>query len=180
MGGLEGLIGPNPPHIPSPGRHDRQAEGLQQSGEWSAGQNQPIQLLDATRAAMLWRVSVVGDVAIRLLYGTRATIELNAWAPFVAGIPGQVALWATPLDDTTPTRALATLTPSAAPGVTYARTTLVSPGPFPAAAGRFTALSASTLTIAGIVGVAVAIGASIPVVAGSLLTAGSGIVDLAV
>ena len=168
-----------PPHIPSPGRNDRTASGLQAIGEWEAGESQAIPLLDATRAESLWRVSVFGDVEIELIYGTRATIRLIAVAPFVSDVPGQLTLSARPIDPTTQTRAFATLTPSGAPGLAIARQVIPGPQSLPEAAANYFALTASTVTVGG-VALPVAVGQWIPVVAGSVLAAGSGLVELGV
>jgi hypothetical protein len=148
-------------------------------GEWEAGDERPQQLLDATRAEQNWRVSCIGPVAIELIYGTRATLKLDAWAPLVADIPGQVALYARPLDPSTPTIARCTLTPSASPGAAFARSVASVPGPLPDAAGAFFALTPSTLTVAGIP-ITVPALTEVPLVASSILNSGSGLLELAI
>lgn len=168
-----------PPAIPSPGRNDRAASGLQAIGEWEAGESQVIPLIDATRAESLWRVSVFGEVEIELVYGTRATIRLTAIAPFVSDVPGQLTLSAWPLDPATQTRALATLTPSGAPGLAFARQVIPGPQALPEAAANYFALTASNVTVAGAT-LPVAVGQWIPVVAGSVLVSGSGLIELGV
>ena len=75
--------------------------GLQGLYTWLPGDNQEQQVLDARLAEHLWRISAFGAVQLRLVYGTRANLELvGLEAPLVMNIPGQVALYASPLDQT--------------------------------------------------------------------------------
>ena len=75
--------------------------GLQGLFTWLPGDNQEQQVADARLAEHLWRISAFGAVELRLVYGTQANLELvGLEAPLVMNIPGQLALYASPLDQT--------------------------------------------------------------------------------
>lgn len=153
--------------------------GIQTRRTWTAADVEPKDLIDAMRSEYLWRASAFGEnVQLSLQYGTQGTISLaGIRLPFEAFIPGQVSLTATKVDPAAPANITVTLT-AATGGVPTVRSFIPAPAALPANGRLYTALTASTLTIAGVAGVAVAAGASIPLIAPSAVTAGSGILEL--
>lgn len=150
--------------------------GTQQSATWAAGDVVPRQLVDVRKAGLLWRVSIFGPVLVTISYGTsknRPIVDLQA--PVVMTIPGQFTATATPLTDEG-AKAVVTLTEASAGALSQARKVAVRGAADVAldeGAVRYFALTASTLTISGVATVVPALG-SVPLVAGSVLTAGSG------
>jgi len=150
--------------------------GIQQSALWPAGDVVPRQLVDARKADSLWRCSIFGGVLVTISYGTsknRPIVDLLA--PVVLTIPGQFTATARPLTDEGAI-AVVTLTEATAGGISQARKIVVRGGADVAlddGAVRYFALTASTLTIGGVAAVVPAC-SSVPLVAGSVLTAGSG------
>lgn len=151
--------------------------GTQSQRIWAAADVAEQQLIDAVRPEFLWRASVQGEnLVLKLVYGTQATITLdNLRLPFVGFIPGQVGLSARKLDPAAPAVARVTLT-AATGGLSTVRA-FVGLGALPTGAASYTALAASTLTVAGVAGVVVAPGATMPLVAPAVVTVGSGIVE---
>lgn len=150
--------------------------GIQQSAIWLAGDVTPRQLIDARKARSLWRISIFGSLFVTLAYGTsknRSIVELLA--PVVMTVPGQLTVTARPLDDEGAS-AVVTLTEATAGAPSQARNFVVR-GAVDVAlddgAVRYFALTASTLTISGAAAVVPAC-SWVPLVAGSVLTAGSG------
>jgi hypothetical protein len=75
--------------------------GLQALFEWEPGDNDVKPVADARLADHMWRVSIIGAVKLRLVYGTKANLELDGLeTPLVMNIPGQLAFYAEPLDQT--------------------------------------------------------------------------------
>lgn len=150
--------------------------GIQQAARWAAGDVTPRQIVDTLKAAALWRVSIFGSVLVTISYGSskaRPIVELQA--PVVLSIPGQFTATARPLDDQGAT-AIVTLTEATAGGISQARKVVVrgvANVALDEGAVRYFALTASTLTIGGVASVVPA-NSSVPLVAGSVLTAGSG------
>jgi hypothetical protein len=152
--------------------------GSQSVRTWTAADVEPKDLLDAMRSEFLWRVSVQGEnLVLQLVYGTQATIRLDALRlPFVGFVPGQAQLLASKLDPAQPANARVTLT-AATGGLSTVRA-VAGVGALPTNAASYTALTASTLTVAGFAGIAVAVGATLPLVAPSIVTVGDGILEL--
>lgn len=150
--------------------------GIQQSATWAAGDVKPRQLVDARKADALWRFSIFGPVLVTISYGTsknRPIVDLQA--PVVLTIPGQFTATVAPLNAEGAT-AVVTLTEATAGGVSQARKVVVrglADVALDEGAVRYFALTASTLTISGVAAVVPA-NSSVPLVAGSVLTAGSG------
>jgi hypothetical protein len=152
--------------------------GTQTQRVWAAADTDEKSVLDAMRSEFLWRASAQGEnVVLRLTYGTQATLIVdNIRLPFVGFIPGQAQLVARKVDPAASAVCRLTLT-AATGGISMIRA-VVGIGALPPNAGTYTALTASTLTVAGVAGIAVAVGATLPIVAPSAVTAGSGIVEL--
>jgi hypothetical protein len=149
--------------------------GTQSSHVWAAGQVDPRQVIDSLKSHSLWRFSVFGNVALQILYGTQATQQINALAPCVFFLPGQVVVLATPRN-AEGTTCHVTLTPVWGQNRSHCRALLDATGgalAFSPDAVRFVALVASTLTVAGIA-VAVPALAECPLVTGSVLNTGTG------
>lgn len=152
--------------------------GIQSQRVWTAAEQGEKPVIDAMRSEYLWRASVAGEnVELILVYGTQAGITIDGLRlPFEAFIPGQVGLRARKLDPDAPASIRITLT-AATGGVPTVRA-FQGVGAIPSTARTYTALAASTLTVAGVVGIAVAAGASLPLIAPAAVTVGSGIVEL--
>jgi|GEM_PF-3795742 len=147
--------------------------GTQQSTTWPVGKTDARQVCDALKPPALWRFSAFGRVTITIDYGTRANRKiLSLRAPVVLTIPGQFTATATPLDDQG-AECRVTLTQATAGARSQARSLATGPVNLSDDAVSFVALDACALVIAGI---AVAVTASqiVPLVAGSVLTSGSG------
>jgi len=150
--------------------------GTQQCATWLAGDTKPRQLIDSLKASHLWRFSIFGAVSVTISYGTsknRPIVDLLA--PVVMTLPGQFTATVAPLTDEGAI-AVVTLTEATAGAISQARKVVVRGGADVAldeGAVRYFALTASTLTISGVAAVVPALG-SVPLVAGSVLTAGSG------
>lgn len=152
--------------------------GIQRYTKWAPGDSTPKQIVDATRADALWRLSVHGAVFVTVLYGTTRAREIQRLqAPVVITIPGQFLAVASPIDVDAGAEATVALTQATAGALSQARK-FVDAGGGPAVdldvgAVRFVALTASTLTISGAAVVVPAL-QSVPLVAGSSLNTGSG------
>lgn len=173
----QGMISPGYRHVDARPHTTRDTYGTQSRRTWDAADTGEKNLIDAMRPEFMWRASVQGEnLELVLTYGTKATIKLdNIRLPFVAFIPGQIGLTARKLDGASPASASVTLT-AATGGVGVIRT-FQAVAAVPGSGRLYTALTASTLTIAGVAGIAVAVGDSIPIVEPSAVTAGSGIVE---
>lgn len=112
------------------------------------------------RAVSLWRVSAVGlqptqRWRLRLIYGTASSIMLtDLEAPLVAYVPGSCQLYAFPLAQTAKADLQVSLKPVAGYNLQHVRsisdnTAGVAPLSLPSSGVRFTALIASTVTVAG-------------------------------
>lgn len=161
--------------------------GFQASVSFPPGIPQETQAVDlmAPENMGLWRVSAVSVAPVamraRLIYGTSSSFQIsNLRLPLVAYVPGSCQLYLTP--DVSPVvadinvRVSATLITN---GVQILRTFHDSGAGavlLPPSGVRYTALTASTVTIEGIA-VAVAVGADIILTAPSTLTAGAGLVE---
>jgi len=150
--------------------------GIQVFAKWDAGDIKARDVIDVRRADALWRLSAFGNVLLTVAYGTkkkRAITDLQA--PLVITVPGQFILTATPRDDQGTTCVVA-LTQATAGAISMARKFVARGGADVAlddGALRYFALTASTLTISGAAVVVPALGL-VPLVAGSVLTSGSG------
>lgn len=165
---------PAPPHVPVGDMGT--AYGIQQFVNFLPGDVVPKQVIDTRRSEALWRVSVFGNVLLNLAYGTTKKREIfGLQAPLVITVPGQLTVTATPRDDAG-TTCIVTLTYATAGAIANARKFVARAGvdvPLDAGAVRYFALTASTLTISGAAVVVPAL-QLVPLVAGSVLTGGSG------
>ena len=152
--------------------------GIQTARVWSAEDTEEKAVIDALRPEYLWRASAHGEnILLTLTYGSMASLKLeNLRLPFEGFIPGQVGLTAKKLLREAPASCRVTLT-AATGGVPTVRMAM-GVGPILSSAKTFTALVPSTLTVSGIAGIALAPGASLPLVAPSEVTAGAGILEL--
>jgi hypothetical protein len=154
------------------------AIGVQRRVDWAAGDVRPVQIVDKTPGPSLWRVSVVGDVRLRCSFGSGPGRVLELDAPAELTLPGQLAIQATPRLAVA-TVAIVTLTLATADGRCWARTLETADlagTPLPDSAGALTALTALALLVRG-VAVALVAGDQIPVVTGTVITAGHAIVE---
>lgn len=151
--------------------------GTQQFAEWEAGDVGPRQLCDVLKAEFTWRFSAFGPVSITIGYGTRGNGSiLNLLAPVVLTIPGQFTATATPLGSQGKRVCEVTLTKATAGARSIARKLADATGGAVAldvGAVDYWALTASTLTVAGVAVVAPAL-TIVPLVAGATLNTGSG------
>jgi len=152
--------------------------GEQSSQDWLVGQSDDRPVLDLPRAVFLWRVTVLGEnVLVDVEYGTKANKRIvNLATPFQLTVPGQCNVSARPLDPQAAASVRVTATPATA-GDSSARRIVVGPAlALDPDATSFRALTASTVTIRGIA-VAVPVLGVVALVAGSVLTAGSGYLE---
>ena len=183
------------PHSPAPlypgwGQDEKNlgpTYGQQQRETWNfvngVGETDRRPVLDSRRATSLWRVTILGDVNVFLRYGTAGQNRLELAAPVEGAFPGFVEAEAEPRVAPTagnPVEAVVTLTPATASGRPSLRSLVDAGGgavTLPNAAAFYTALTASTLTVRTIAGIAVPVLSTVPVLSGSVVTAGSGIVE---
>lgn len=157
--------------------------GLQASETWDVGQKDERQLCDQLLAASLWRLSIFGSrhIEFDIQYGTSKARNIrHILPPVLLFVPGQLVVTARPLATDTGqyigAYALVTCTPCSSSRESEARYVMNGPGPLPDEAARFRALSASVVTIADNA-VPLAAGGWIPLIAGSVLTSGTGYVE---
>lgn len=157
--------------------------GLQSSEEWLAGQSDNRQICDQRLAVHMWRLSVFASqhVAINIEFGTSRARQFRALrAPLVMYVPGQLTVYAQPmaLDDGSFVAGYAscTCTPVNSGQQSSARLLRVTAGALPNDAARFVPLAASVLTIDGN-NVTLAVGQTIPLIAGATLTSGIGYLE---
>jgi len=165
------------PAAPPPTRGDMgEVYGITQFERWVVGKSEERQVLDVTRADALWRLSIFGELLVQVDYGTtrKRTIQ-NLRAPVVITVPGQVTVRAKPYDSAhaAAVDCVVTLTQATAGALSQARKAATGPVALDAGAVRFVALDACALTISG-VAVSLAASQTVPLVAGSTLTSGSG------
>jgi hypothetical protein len=148
--------------------------GIQSRHTWLPLQSDERQLIDVRKARFLWRVSVFGNVSVRIAYGTKGTRQiLQLWAPVVIALPGQVEVFARPLT-ADGAEALVTLTQATGGARSIARQAVSGPAALDSAAVSYTALSDSVLNVAGVLAIPVPALSTIPLVAGSTLSSGDG------
>ena len=152
--------------------------GMQSKRTWDADDRDPKSLIDSMRAEFLWRLTAHGqNVQFSLTYGTKATRTLERiLLPLEAAIPGQVNLTAFKVDPEQSAECVVTFTAIGSSGAQSVRT-FAEPGPLPSSAKAFTALTASTLVVAGIAGVVVVTGQTLPLISPTSVTTGVGIVE---
>jgi hypothetical protein len=146
--------------------------GFQREVSQVAGEAKPAQLAEAAATSLLWRVSASGvNCRFDLVWGSYGTRRLeNLLSPLAITIGGHFHLSAIPIDAELAMSAVANVSVSSG-GVAIARTWSSTAAVFPPTAFRVTALSTSTVNVAGVV-VDVAEGASLDVVHPSFLASG--------
>jgi hypothetical protein len=149
--------------------------GFQNLETWPAADIVARPLLDLSPNGELWRISVVGDLLVELTWGTSSRRRLVLDAPVLADLPGFVSVTATPRTAGGATGQVSA-TRSSGAGPQELRRFVTGPATLDDQATRFVALAASTVTVRALA-VVLAVGDSIPLVSGSVLTAGSGFVE---
>lgn len=154
--------------------------GIQSICTWDPGDTRPQSPIEEVLAQNLWRVTCFGpeNMTADLLYGTKANLRVSGIAlPFRASVPGQVQIICKPVSvSDVKLEVRASATPATSGGLIELCSLVTRGGadvPLNPDAFRFTALVASTLTIRG-VAVAVPALQSVRLVAGSVLTTGTG------
>ena len=153
-------------------------KGIQQQQTWTAAEADERTVLDVSPAADgFWRCSVEGDVTLVVHWGTAGGDRVLAVdSPFAADLPGYVTIKAKPRVADVAASCRVTLQLSSGVGPAVARFLQTALAALPENAARFVALAASTVTIRGNA-VVLALGQSIPLVSGSVLTAGFGFAE---
>ncbi len=153
--------------------------GLQSSEVWLPGAVDSRQICDQLLALHMWRVSVIcsANMRIDISYGSSRTVRITGLrGPIVFYAPGQCAVYAAPLAAELGGYAYVTATPVNSAQRCEARLPWSTVGAFPDNAARFFALAASHITIDG-TSVALAIGQSVPLVAGAAFVDGFGYLE---
>lgn len=161
--------------------------GFQATVSFPPGTPQEAQAVDlmAPEDMGLWRVSAISLAPVamraRIIYGTSSSFRIsNLRLPLVAYVPGACQLYLAP--DVSPVvadinvRVSATLITNGLQVLRTFHDSAAAAVLLPPSAMRYTALTASTVTIEGIA-VAVAVGTDILLTAPSTLTAGAGIAE---
>lgn len=163
--------------FPYPAHLLGKAHGIQLYPKWAPGQTDKKGIVDDLLAANLWRLVIVGGEAMRvdITYGTGKTITLRGLSlPLRCSVPGQLSVEAYPFEaQETQQSVRATLTPATSGGLIEMRRPIVGAATFADEAFAYLALTASVLNIRGVV-TAMAALQRVPLLAGSLLTSGSG------
>lgn len=161
--------------------------GLQASETWGVGEHDGRDICDQRLAHGMWRLSVFGSehILLDVQFGTSKSRQFrNLRAPLVLYVPGQLTVSARP----SPTdsgfypgsEVMCTCTPVSSGHGCDARFLRTTPGALPIDAARFRALAASVVRITDvgtIVDVPLAVGAVLPLIAGSSLISGAGYVE---
>jgi len=175
----------SPPALPPPHQGSvGYVHGLQSSERWTNGESDSRQICDQLLPVHLWRVSVIASQWMRLdlVYGTSRGVRLTGlFAPLVFYVPGQVALYAAPIANGgvfTDGFAYCTATPVNSAGAPQIRKLISGAQAIPDHAVRFYALDNCTVQLgSGGPAVALTLGQSVPLIAGSSLTAGDGYLE---
>jgi hypothetical protein len=150
---------------------------------WAAGQGGSQTLCEqAANPEFLWRIEAAGvNTLFRLTFGTRSTQRLvRLRSPLVCVVPGGFMLEAEQLDPGLPAVAVSAMTAATGGIETLRSVSGAAPEALPETARRVTALAVGTaLTIDG-TGLALAVGASIDVVAPTVLTSGRVLIEHAI
>lgn len=155
-----------------------QPVGEQSSQDWRPGETDDRPVLDLPLSMSVWRIGIFGEnVVVRVIYGTKANKQIVGLAtPALLTIPGQCSIYAKPLNPEAAASVRVSATPATA-GASSCRYIAVGPNlALDPDAAFFRALTASTVTIRG-TAVALAVLDVVPLVSGSVLTAGSGYVE---
>jgi hypothetical protein len=163
------------PALGSPRTGGEAYEGTQNEQVWAAGQTDRRGIIDATRKAGLYRLTLLGhNVLCNVRYGTNATLQLvNLRAPVVLTLPGQVGVSCQPIDGAGAAIS-ATLVRVTAASIQHARRRLAGAVAINEAAVSFFTLEACSLTIDGQNYPAVPAFTRVPLIQPAALVTGSG------
>lgn len=170
-----------PPHQGSVGY----VHGLQSSERWTGSAHDSRQICDQLLSEHIWRVSVIASQWVRLdvVYGTARTIKLTGlFGPLILYVPGQCAIYAEPADSGggvfPDAFAYCSATPVNSAGTPQIRKHVTGAQAFVDHAVRFFALANSTVQLgSGGPAVALTLGQSVALIAGSSLTSGDGYLE---
>lgn len=172
-----------PPALPPQYWYDARTpgikHGIQSSEVWNAGDTDGRDICDQVLAQSLWRVSVFGspNMRVTIQYGTsRAKEFVDLLCPVVLSVPGQLRVRVKPIDGAGGS-AMVTCTPATSGGDANARRIVTVAGALPDDAARFRALVASVVTFPGPVACNLTATQWVPLVAGSVLTSGAGLLE---
>lgn len=151
-------------------------EGTQNEQAWKPGEVDQRGIIDGTRKAGLYRLTLVGvNVSCSIRYGTNATLELTGMrTPLVLTLPGNVGVSAKPLSDAG-AELSATLVRVTASSTQQARRYRNTAGLFDPGVTSFFTLEACSMTIDGHAYAAVPAFTRIPLIQPATLVAGSGL-----
>lgn len=151
------------------------SEGTQNEQQWRAGETDLRGIVDGSRKAGLYRLTLLGrNVSVSLRYGTEATINLTGLRlPIVLTVPGNVGVSAVPLDGAG-AEISATLVRVTAPGTQHARRLVKVAATLHPAAVSFFTMAACSITIDGTNYPAVPAFTRIPLLQPAALVTGSG------
>lgn len=154
--------------------------GYQAAEQWpAAGQREQRSLASALLAPNLWRVTVLGtNVLVTLRYGTqKAQFLRNLRTPVRVVVPGFCDVDAVPLADGDAEASCTITAVSSGLGEEDARLVISGAQAIPPNAVRYRALTASVVSIGGVVACNLTATQSIPLIAGSSLTSGDGYLE---
>ncbi len=158
--------------------------GLQSSELWAPGEHDSRQICDMTLAAGMWRVSVFGSqyLTLNVVFGTSKAKEIKGLrAPLRMCVAGQLAIYAAPAPSDTGAfvgaHAMVTCTPVTGARDSDARMLVTAPANLSPDAARFRALTSSSVRIDNLIDVPIAVGNVLPLIAGSVLTLGTGYLE---
>lgn len=152
--------------------------GFQSRESWDVGKidERPILSCMAHPVGGSWRVTIVGDLKVKAIWGslgTRNLVEMDA--PVIATFPGKVDIFVCPRTDQGAT-ALVTVAPAWSGEQRDFRRLVTTPQNIPDDFAIYRALTASVVTVRGIA-VNVPALATLPLVSGSVLTSGTGYLE---
>lgn len=164
-----------PPPVGSRRDGSEAYEGIQNEQLWTATETDSRGILDGSRKAGLYRLTLVGrNVECSIRYGTNATLLLTGVrTPVVMTIPGQVGVSAKPLG-AGGAEVSATLVRVTASSAQNCRRRRAAAGSFDPGVVSFFTLEVCSLTIDGQLYAAVPAFTRIPLIQPSSLVSGSG------
>lgn len=152
--------------------------GFQSKETWEPGNTDERPVLSCmAHDAGAWRVTIVGDLIVKAIWGslgTRNLVQMDA--PVIATFPGKVDIFVRPRTGDGAS-ALVTVAPAYSGEQRDFRRLVAGPNlPIPADFAVYRALTASVVDVRG-TAVAVAALATLPLVSGSVLTSGTGYLE---
>jgi len=151
--------------------------GIQATCSWEAGNTRELPILDGRHCPEGgWRLTLVGDVKVKAVWGTMGNREVAEFdAPVIAQFTGQVSLYVKPRTENG-AQATVSLAPATSGFENGFRRLLTTTGPLDESYSAYQALTASVVTIRGNA-VNVPALSKVPLVSGSVLTSGIGYVE---